>query len=159
MTAAFSGHRVISSIDIDKLKFAIRQLYSEGYRTFASGMAEGFDLLAAEVVLELKEELEQLRLHCVIPFEGHINKIGTKNRGRYNAICAAADQVTLLATSYHERAYFERNDYLIDSADALICYYSGKRRSGTGYTVTKALKKRIRTINIYADGEQIRFFG
>ena len=159
MTAAFSGHRTITGIDTDKLRLAIRQLYSEGYRTFASGMAEGFDLLAAEVILELKEELEGIRLLCVIPFEGHIAKVGAKNRARYNSICAAADEVTTLAESYHPQAYFERNDYLIEGADALICYYSGKRRSGTGYTVTKALKKRIRTINIYADGEQIRFFG
>lgn len=159
MIAAFSGHREILSIDTDKLRLAIRQLYSEGYRIFMSGMAEGFDLLAAEVVLELKEELEDIRLRCVIPFEGHIAKVGAKNRARYQAVCAAADEVVTLADAYHERAYFIRNDYLVDNAEALICYYSGKRRSGTGYTVMRAIKKCLKIVNIYADGVQIEFFG
>lgn len=159
MVVAFSGHRAATGVDIDKLEFAIRQLYSEGYKTFASGMAEGFDLLAAQCVIELQRELEGLKLICVIPFEGHVAKMSAKNRVQYSAICDAADEVVTLAQSYHKTVYLERNDYLINRAEALICYYSGKQRSGTGYTVTKALKKRIRVINIYADGEQIRFFG
>lgn len=159
MRVAFTGHRDAAAVDKDRLAFVVKQLYTEGYRTFMSGMAEGFDMFAAEVVLALKDELPEIKLLCVIPFEGHISKVGSANRQRYNAICASADEVITLAPEYHEKAYYERNDYLVDSADAMICYYSGKRRSGTGYTVTAALKKRIRTINIYADGEQIRFFG
>ena len=159
MRVAFTGHRDAAAVDKDRLIFVVKQLYTEGYRTFMSGMAEGFDMFAAEVVLALKDELPEIKLLCVIPFEGHISKVGRANRQRYNAICASADKVITLAPEYHEKAYYERNDYLVDSADAMICYYSGKRRSGTGYTVTAALKKRIRTINIYADGEQIRFFG
>lgn len=159
MRVAFTGHRDAAAVDKDRLVFVVKQLYTEGYRIFMSGMAEGFDMFAAEVVLALKDELPEIKLLCVIPFEGHISKVGSANRQRYNAICASADEVITLAPEYHEKAYYERNDYLVDSADAMICYYSGKRRSGTGYTVTAALKKRIRTINIYADGEQIRFFG
>jgi uncharacterized phage-like protein YoqJ len=142
-----------------RLDATLQELYARGARTFYSGMAEGFDLLAAQTVSKLKGELEGLKLICVIPFEGRVAKMSTKNRAQYSAICNAADEVVTLAEDYHKTVYLERNDYLIDRAEALICYYSGKQRSGTGYTVTKALKKRIRVINIYADGEQIRFFG
>ena len=159
MRVAFTGHRDAVAADKERLISIVTQLYAEGYRIFMSGMAEGFDLLAAEVVLSLKEEFSEIKLFCVIPFEGHISKVGNANRARYNTICASADEVITLASEYHKKAYYDRNDYLVGNADALICYYSGKRRSGTGYTVTAALKKRIRTINIYADGEQIRFFG
>ena len=159
MRVAFTGHRDAAAVDKDRLAFVVKQLYTEGYRTFMSGMAEGFDLMAAQAVLQLKDEFADIKLLCIIPFEGHISKISPKNRPLYNAICASADEVITISESYHEKAYYERNDYLVDNADAMICYYSGKRRSGTGYTVTAALKKRIRTINIYADGEQIRFFG
>ena len=159
MRVAFTGHRDAVAADKERLISIVTQLYAEGYRIFMSGMAEGFDLLAAEVVLSLKEELSEIKLFCIIPFEGHISKVGNANRARYNTICASADEVITLASEYHKKAYYDRNDYLVGNADALICYYSGKRRSGTGYTITAALKKRIRTINIYADGEQIRFFG
>ncbi|MBQ6869912.1 MAG: DUF1273 domain-containing protein, partial [Alistipes sp.] len=64
MIATFSGHRKITDIDTGKLELAIRLLYSDGYRTFTSGMAEGFDLLAAQTIIKLKGELEGLKLIC-----------------------------------------------------------------------------------------------
>ena len=159
MKVAFTGHREYPAEQNDKLEAAIRRLYAEGYTTYMSGMAQGFDLAAAEAVLRLKSELTELQLHCVIPFEGHISTLNRADRLRYSAICDKADNIVTLASERSEAVYFERNDYLVDGADAIICYYSGKRRSGTGYTVTKAMKRGIRVINIYADGVQIRFFG
>ena len=159
MKVAFTGHRTYSTSEIERLETVIEQLYSEGYTHFISGMAEGFDLAAAECVIRLKSDLKAIKLECAIPFEGHIQSLSASDRERYKAICSAADKVTTLASERQLKAYFDRNDYLIDSADAIICYYSGKRRSGTGYTVTKGLKKGLRPINLYADGVQIRFFG
>lgn len=159
MKVAFTGHREYSAEHNDKLEAAIRSLYAEGYTTYMSGMAQGFDLAAAEAVLRLKSELTELKLHCVIPFEGHISTLTRADRERYKTICDKADSVVTLADTRAENSYLVRNDYLVDGADAIICYYSGKRRSGTGYTVTKAMKRGIRVINIYADGVQIRFFG
>ena len=159
MKIAFTGHRTYSTSEIERLETVIEQLYSEGYTHFISGMAEGFDLAAAECVIRLKAHLKAIELECAIPFEGHIQTLSAPDRERYKAICSAADRVTTLASERHPKVYFDRNDYLIESADAMICYYSGKRRSGTGYTVTKGLKKGLRTINLYADGVQIRFFG
>lgn len=159
MKVAFSGHRKYSTEDCSRLEGIVEQLYNEGYDTFMSGMAAGFDLAAAECVIALKKYLPNLKLECVIPFKGHISTLSSADQERYTAICRQADIVTTLASERHPKVYFDRNDYLIESADAMICYYSGKRRSGTGYTVTKGLKKGLRTINLYADGVQIRFFG
>ena len=110
MRVAFTGHRDAAAADKERLASIIKQLYTEGYRTFMSGMAEGFDLLAAEVVLSLKEELSEIKLFCIIPFEGHISKVGSANRARYNTICASADEVITLASEYHKKAYYDRND-------------------------------------------------
>lgn len=159
MKVAFTGHRTYSTSEIERLETVIEHLYSEGYTHFISGMAEGFDLAAAECVIRLKAHLKAIELECAIPFDGHIKTLNASDRERYKRVCQAADKVTILANESHPKVYFDRNDYLIEGADALICYYSGKRRSGTGYTVTKGLKKGLRTINLYADGVQIRFFG
>lgn len=43
----------------------VRRLYSLGYRYFLSGMAEGFDLLAAQAVTALKAEYTDIRLIAV----------------------------------------------------------------------------------------------
>ena len=157
MIASFTGHRLYREQNA-KLKEAIVRLYNDGYRTFMSGMAEGFDLAAAECVLELKQSYGDIKLICVVPFEGHRTTIQSSQRLRDDAICLAADEVITLEQNYHHGVYNLRNDYLVDKADAIVCYYSGLKRSGTGYTVTKAIKKMIRVINIYADGCQIEFF-
>lgn len=159
MKVAFTGHRTYSTSEIGRLEAVIKQLYNEGYDTFMSGMAAGFDLAAAECVIALKKYLPNLKLECVIPFKGHISTLSSADQERYTTICRQADRVTTLAESSHPKVYLDRNDYLCDNADAIVCYYSGKRRSGTGYTVNRAIKRGLRIINLYADGVQIQFFG
>ena len=158
MIVAFSGHRSYVENQNSKLEQTIERLYNEGYTIFMSGMADGFDLAAAEAVLQLKRRLPDIKLHCIIPFKGHIYTLSRRAQARYKVVREAADVVIELAERRDERSYFVRNDYLIDKADALLCYYSGKR-SGTGYTVKKAIKKCIKIVNLYADGTQILFFG
>lgn len=157
-TVSFTGHRDYKGDD-SRLEYIIEQLYTEGFRTFMSGMAEGFDLAAAEAVLRIKQRLPEICLVCVIPFEGHIATMNRENSKRYDNICSAADKIITLSSTYTYDVYNLRNDYLVDNASVIVSYYCGKARSGTGYTIARALKRRIRTINLYADGEQIRFFG
>ena len=160
MRVAFTGHRNYSETTNNKLREVIQGLIAEGYTAYLCGMAEGFDIAAAEVVLALKELSPQLELHCVIPFKGHISKMpSTEWAERYARILSQADSIITLAEQYDATVYHQRNDYLVQSADCLICYYSGRVRSGTGYTVRRAMKKGIRVANLYADSYQIQFFG
>ena len=77
---AFSGHRTnrIAKFTADREKlfrevafdtFVAIESYciKKGYDTFLSGMCEGFDLIAAEEVLNLKKEYPHIRLKCVVP--------------------------------------------------------------------------------------------
>ena len=50
------------------LRGAIIDAYDDGFRFFISGMAEGFDLFAAEAVLELKNELPGIALIAALPY-------------------------------------------------------------------------------------------
>ena len=62
MRVAFTGHRDYSGTTNEKLREVIIALYEVGYSTFLCGMAEGFDIAAAEIVLSLKSELNGLKL-------------------------------------------------------------------------------------------------
>ena len=160
MVAAFTGHRSYGGEENNRLQAVVEQLISEGVDTFLCGMAEGFDIAAAEVVIALKRRFKSIKLVCIIPYKGHREAMPSSCwMVRYQSTLAAADSVITLAEEYSYKAYRIRNDYLVANADIIVSYYTGRSRSGTGYTVTKALKNRKRTINIYADGEQIRFFG
>ena len=59
ISVAFTGHRFIPYDKIASLREALKTVilehYNRGIRIFYCGMAMGFDLLAAEVVLSMKE--------------------------------------------------------------------------------------------------------
>ena len=70
-TACFTGHRTIPFLQKQKLKKRTKQVLIEaieqGYRYFGAGGALGFDTLAAQAILELKNEYPQIRLILVLP--------------------------------------------------------------------------------------------
>ena len=78
---AFSGYRPETlhasrdenSTDIIALKAdlqdAVMEAVSHGFNTFIVGMAEGFDMLAAEAVIAAKKEFRDIWLVAVEPFD------------------------------------------------------------------------------------------
>ena len=82
-TVAFSGHRTnrIAKFTADREKlfrevafdtFVAIESYciKKGYDTFLSGMCEGFDLIAAEEVLNLKKEIPAYPSEMRCPLQG-----------------------------------------------------------------------------------------
>lgn len=88
--AAFTGHRKqrLMQENKDYRNFSgqirgkvitmIKNLYEEGFREFYSGMAEGFDMIAAEAVLQLKEQYEDMTLAAAILSEPKPNGLTRK---------------------------------------------------------------------------------
>ena len=78
--AAFTGHRkkrqlcegTDRQVPVSRIKEEVADLvmylYGQGYREFYSGMAEGFDMIAAEAVLQLRENHKDMALVATIPF-------------------------------------------------------------------------------------------
>lgn len=70
-SVAFTGHRSERIFQVRMLYLyldivsQVKRLYSLGYRYFLSGMAEGFDLLAAQAVADLKMKYTDIRLIAV----------------------------------------------------------------------------------------------
>lgn len=153
-TVAFTGHRTYGGECGERLADAVRRFYARGFRTFLSGMAIGFDLAAAETVLSLKSELPDIRLVCVIPFDGQERGFAADDRERFARIVAEADGTIILAKRYAPDVYYRRNDFLVDNSSAVIAYCDGSR-SGTLYTLKRARKKGLETENLYADPQQI----
>ena len=117
----------------------IRRLAELGYNEFISGVAMGFDTWVAEDVLRLRAEMREVRLECAVPFPSQADKWSMRDKFRRERILAAADSVVTLSPEYSKSAFFLRNRYMVDSADAVVCCYDGKT-GGTAYTVDYAKK-------------------
>lgn len=151
-TVAFTGHRHINTGDSilrDELTHIIRKQYHNGYTTFITGGAVGFDLLAAEIVLDLQIEYTDIQLFCAIPYAGHHLYFRDEAKQRYIRIANKATSNIILSSRYYDDCFLRRNDYMIANCSLLIAYYGQISRSGTGYTVRRAGANNIPIINLY----------
>jgi uncharacterized phage-like protein YoqJ len=145
---AFTGHRTYDGTANGLLRATIGELYNEGARHFRVGMAEGFDLAAAELVVELMASDDSIILEACIPwptFNAHLN---ADERVRYNHILSHATIVRYSDNAYHPAVFRHRNDMLIENASIVVAWWSGAK-GGTEYTLKKAKKLGIYTINLY----------
>lgn len=160
-TVAFTGHRNYNNNSDDlrlfsdprsleqRLREAIIEAVECGYNTFLTGMADGFDLLAGEVVLQLKAmHYPNISLVGVVPFRAQAAGFSEANRVIYDRVLNGCDMAIVLKESYAPLCYFARNDYLVDHSSLLIAYYNGKK-GGTAYTVKRALKNGLKINNLY----------
>ena len=105
MTACFTGHRELGEPPGElerRTDAAIRDLYARGVRYFGAGGARGFDALASERVLTLKEELPELSLILVLPFPEQYRQEGNWSReelAQFDHLLLRADK-TVTLTGY-----------------------------------------------------------
>ena len=124
-SVAFTGHRTYRGAAADALRRTVGELYARGFRNFLSGMAVGFDLAAAEAVLELRERAPGVRLVAAVPFRGQEMRFSPADRERFRRVLAEADSVEVLAPAYHRGCYAVRNDFLVYNARVLVAWYDG----------------------------------
>lgn len=72
---------------------AIRETYSEGFRRFITGMAQGVDTWAAELVISLRNDNPDVKLIAAVPFVTQWYRWDLNDWDRWKSILRAADQV------------------------------------------------------------------
>jgi uncharacterized phage-like protein YoqJ len=131
----FTGHRELGdNFSADVLKREIIALLDEGVRIFYNGMAMGFDLLAAETLLSVKENYEGVKLIACIPCYNQEKSFPAADKKRYAEILKRADEQVLLAEHYFQGCMQIRDKYMADRADVMIAYCH-KEKGGAAFTV------------------------
>ena len=152
-TAAFSGHRFVDASQREhvkkRLSNAVLDAYGHGIRNFISGFAIGFDMMAAEEVVSLKQTHPDITLTAAIPFNGQASRYNFYDRKRYGRLLEVADTVIVLSDSYYPRCFLERDEFMVNNASSLIAYYDGREKGGTFYTIRKAMAQNIPIVNVF----------
>ena len=150
-TCCFTGHRVIPSGEKETirnlLETAIEKAIQDGYRFFGAGGALGFDTLAAQTVLTLKQQYPHIRLILVLPCINQANGWKQADIDEYERIKSLADKVVYTSTEYTYGCMHKRNRHLVDNSSLCICYLT-KVSGGTAYTVRYAENKKISVFNL-----------
>lgn len=149
---SFTGHRRINPEHLSKicglLERAISYAYSEGVRTFYSGGAVGFDMLAAREVIRFRMTHPDVRLVMLLPCIEQAEHWSVRQREDYEHLLRFADETVYVSEQYSPDCMKRRNAELVRRADMLVAYASNMR-SGTGQTVNFAKKAGISVYNLY----------
>lgn len=121
-----------------------------GITTFLTGMAEGFDMIATELLLNLRDTSPHIKIVAVIPCLGQEKRWSTSQQNRYKNILTKVDKKIVLADYYTPTCMNERNMFMVKNADVCIACWNGKP-SGTKNTIlfAKATGCKVRLINPY----------
>ncbi len=155
-TCAFTGHRNLSEPEpavSARLEALLHQVIARGYQTFLSGMAWGFDLLAAEAVLKLKSQYPHIRLFAVLPCPSQEQtkywQEGQKRR--YHAVLEQACEILTICPAYTSGCLTKRNQFLVQHSTLLIAYQT-RSSGGTAATVSYARQMGLWIVSCGPDG-------
>ncbi len=164
----FTGHRQIEKRP-EELSREIAQtalgLWRRGIDTFLAGGARGFDTLAAQRILWLRDWLQlPLRLVLALPCREQTKGWPEVEKRQYQAILEQADKAVYTGDSYTSGCMQRRNRFMVDHSAVCVCCLQGDRtRGGTLYTVRYAASQGLRIINLAEEspglqpvGEQLR---
>mgnify|MGYP005791164297 CR=1 FL=1 len=137
----------------EKLKIAVQEAIGRGYRHFISGMAAGIDLLAAKIVMQMRENMSDkgITLEAAVPFPDQPRRWKEETKLEYENILLRCDKVQSIADMFSVAAYQERDRYMVERSSLLIAV-PGKPNGGTARTIAyaKKLNREVVLLNVYA---------
>lgn len=157
-SVCFTGHRDLTdnekNIISNRLTIILENLIrNHGLNNCFAGGAIGFDTLAAQTVLSLKDVYSELKLNLILPCQGQEKSWNALQKQEYEIIKERADTVRVLAPFFYSGCMQARNRELLRNSDLCIAYLrKGTRSGGSLNTVLQAAKLGIPVINI-ADNE------
>lgn len=150
-TCCFTGHRDVPTElkpDIVKqLECILRNLIGKGIRYFGCGGARGFDLMAADIVLQLKKEFPHIRLIMVLPCQNQTRGWRGEDLRHYERVLSQAEKVVYVQEEYTPGCMQKRNRHLVNNSSVCVAYCT-RRYGGTAYTVEYADRKNVTVIGV-----------
>ena len=150
-TACFTGHRRLGmterELEKKTLELIQKAYFEKGISHFIYGGALGFDMIAAEQVLFLKDAthngiLTPITLEIAIPCENQTRGWSKRQRQRYDWILAQVDVKHERDVPYSPYAMQKRNEFMVSKSALVIAYYEDGRTGGTKNTLDYAEKHK-----------------
>ena len=153
-TCCLTGHRVIPPGEEKKImvrarNILLRLIREQNVRYFGVGGAVGFDMMAAEYLLDLKAHKEhQLKIISVLPYPDwrETEDWTDELRRREDQILRACDKVVYVRQEFESGVFLLRDRKLVDGSGYCVSYCN-RLRTGTAYTVRYALERGLTVYN------------
>lgn len=142
----------LSNLDMElqqKLYTLLHQLYEGGYRYFYSGLYEGFDLIAAEMVVMLKMRggHDEAKLICCVTTEGQAQDYAPENRAQFLDLLSEADELTIIGQQFSSSKLVVEDEF-INACDLILCWDDGED-SDFSFSLGKATETGAQIMNLF----------
>lgn len=149
----FTGHRdippkILSALTA-KLEAIVLELIADGIRYFYAGGALGFDTLAAETVLRLRDQFPQIQLILALPCHEQTRGWSAASVERYESILRRANEVIYTSEHYTRGCMQRRNRFMVDHSAVCVSYCT-RATGGSAYTLQYARKVGLRILLLSA---------
>ena len=149
-TCCLTGHQDVAPWEepkiLTKLRYKVDALVWHDYRYFGVGGARGFDRLAAEYLLNLRDrDKPRIRIISVLPYPGYMEGWDEEDIARQERILRRCNKVVYVSQE-KEGAFLARDRKLVDESSFCICYCH-RMTGGTAYTVRYARQKGVPVFN------------
>lgn len=126
----------------ENTKQKIENAIKDGYKIFLCGMAIGFDMCVAEIIIDLKEKYSNIKIYGIIPCKNQESKWSEEYKTRYRELLGKLDGIHCLSDNYYDGCMQERNKFMIDNSSKCITLFDGKN-GGTKSTIEYAKSKEV----------------
>jgi uncharacterized phage-like protein YoqJ len=167
LRVCFTGHRPerIGGYDNLEAERVIKQELTQHVRSimlsdlstdveFITGMAQGFDTIAGEVIVKLKNKYpKRIKLIAAIPFVGQQNKWTYEGQKRYIELLIQCDNIVWVdETGYAPWKMHNRNKWMVDHSNEVVALWSGSS-GGTANCIAYANKVGKKATNLWTNIE------
>ena len=132
----------------DRIYATVSELACQGYRHFLCAGIPGFDMLAAECIVELREDDPGIILEMVSSSDTVGQHWSRNHQRRREMLFEEADIITVTGHAYHRFSNFYLFRYLSDNADLMV---SSGEEGSPDLLLAMARQNGIMTIRIPFD--------
>jgi len=140
-----TGHRKLEHPE-EKVKQVVEEyLTNTNPNVVVVGMALGFDMLVAEICAE-----KHIPFIAAIPCQGQTKFWNQTQKDRYVFLMKKAWKYKIVSPGgYQVWKMFERNKWIVEKSNMMVCYWNGKEKGGTSGCVAIAAKKDLSITNLF----------
>ncbi|WP_110927658.1 DUF1273 domain-containing protein [Bacillus massiliglaciei] len=104
----------------------------------------GTELWAAEVILEMKEENEQLHLGIITPYLNQEEGWNETNQDFYRTLISQADYTDAIYKKNYEGPYQlkAKNQFMVQKSDGMLIVYDTEREGSPKFALSEAQKRK-----------------
>ena len=151
LTCCFTGHRKLPKEKIERimirLDLEVENLINQGVKTFISGGALGFDLIAASLIVAKKEMGYKIRLIFALPYRDQDKNWSEGQKKLYHDLLGEADEIIYVSEENGDGCMKKQGRYMVNRSAYCICALLSPM-SGTNQTARYARQKGLRIINV-----------